>query len=150
LTETMLKLIPAYPEYTPSNSSQSNLINKLKVIFVNSEIKDKLYDHVQFIDQGGNFELIKCPNCQEEIAIGWWQEKMDKAYKVNFENLSLILPCCNGASNLNELEYILPAGFARFVVEILNAESIEYNINQHLKELEKLIGSKLKVIIVRY
>lgn len=64
--------------------------------------------------------------------------------------MSLILPCCNVASNLNELEYILPAGFSRFVVEILNAENINDNVSQHLAELEKIIGTRLKVIIARY
>lgn len=79
MSDTYLKFIPLNPLYTPDISSQMKMLEKLKVIFEKSEIKIKLHDHVQFIDQGENFDSIICPNCHVDVEINWWQEKMDIA-----------------------------------------------------------------------
>lgn len=35
-----------------------------------------VFDSVQFIDQGGNFEYVACPFCSGILDVAWWQEEM--------------------------------------------------------------------------
>lgn len=80
----------------------------------------ELHDEVRFIDQGANFESIRCPACRAEPGLSWWRDQMDRAHERQFADLTIITPCCAAATSLNELDYHWPAGFARFELIVLN------------------------------
>jgi hypothetical protein len=69
-----------------------------------------------FVDQGENFETVRCPGCQINLPIDWWQDRMNEAYATNFHVLTVCLTCCGHKATLNDLVYSWPAGFARFVL----------------------------------
>jgi DNA-directed RNA polymerase subunit N (RpoN/RPB10) len=75
-------------------------------------------EEVIFVDQGGNFESVMCPACGAPFDIEWWQKRMGEAAETAFSNLGVVTPCCRRASSLNDLTYKLPAGFARFIIEV--------------------------------
>ena len=73
---------------------------------------------------------------------------MDSAYEKNFINLSFTSPCCNKRTSLNDLNYIWPAGFAKFVINIFDAQN-KIDVN-NLKDLQEFLGTPLRIIIAHY
>ncbi|SDM92599.1 hypothetical protein [Paenibacillus jilunlii] len=106
-----------------------------------------VFDSVQFIDQGGNFEYVACPFCSEILDVAWWQEEMSRSFTHNFEDLSIHMPCCNLRTDLNRLKYHLPAGFARFTIE---SKRNEKELTDLIPEMEGHLGFKLRVVKARY
>ncbi|MCA1554478.1 MAG: hypothetical protein LC737_08870 [Chloroflexi bacterium] len=81
----------------------------------------EIFDQVEFINQGSNFEWVACPVCGSKLDVDWWGEAMNQAYKTSaFQNLLVQTPCCKAATTLNNLIYHWPAGFARFCISMMN------------------------------
>jgi hypothetical protein len=55
------------------------------------------------------------------------------------------MPCCGVSNTLHELVYEWPQGFGRFALEAMNP-NIGILEDEHKKELEELLGTKLRVI----
>jgi hypothetical protein len=73
---------------------------------------------------------------------------MDKASENKFTDLSVVVPCCGSKTSLNELRYEWPAGFAQFIIEIINPDR---NISdEELLKIETILGSKLRKIWSHY
>ena len=118
MSDNYLIVIPTCSTYTPDNNSIediSKLISKTYYLF--DVASTNLTNYIRFIDQGYNFERILCPICGRVMAIEWWQKEMDEAYQNDYRDLTIRLPCCNNQSSLNDLEYVLPAGFSHFSIE---------------------------------
>ena len=103
---------------------------------------------IEFIDQGENFDKVSCNLCGQEIVIEHWQNAMDEAFERGFIDLDFITLCCHKKTSLNDLTYEMTAGFAKFVMTIIDAtnEIEEKDINN----LEEILGTKLKIIWARY
>lgn len=70
---------------------------------------------------------------------------MNSCSSNDFNDLSITTPCCHQTTSLNELEYIWPAGFAKYVIEIRNPNENE------VIAIEKLINNKdYKLIRAHY
>ncbi len=78
----------------------------------------------------------------------WWSEKMDKASEHQFTELHVKVPCCDGETSLNDLQYDWCAGFARFSIEILNPSS--ENINHCMNKLEEKLFCSIKKVVAYY
>lgn len=105
-------------------------------------------DTLEFVDQGENFESVSCNLCGQILDIEFWQTSMDKAYEKQFEDLALTTPCCDRPTSLNALSYQWPAGFAKFVIAIAEAEK-EVG-PEDLEKLQLVLGTKLKTIWAHY
>ena len=100
------------------------------------------------MDQGENFDSVSCNLCGHNIDIGDWQTAMDKAYEKHFEDLAFNTPCCKNQTGLNDLVYMSPAGFAKFVMTV---EDAEHEIKpQDLDELQQVSGTELRLIWANY
>ena len=117
-------------------------------LFNHEEIKFEITDSIKFIDQGANFEKVLCNFCGTDIETTAWQNAMDRAFENNFNNLSFTSPCCNKQTSLNDLNYIWPAGFAKFAINISDAQN-EIDVN-NLKDLQEFLGTPLRIIIAHY
>ncbi|HST03515.1 MAG TPA: hypothetical protein VLQ48_02130 [Chloroflexia bacterium] len=159
----IIKLIPSSPEYVPDALAQERAVAFLKSLLLpnpdpSSEITTEVTEHVEFIDQGTNFERIVCPFCEAELTIEWWHEVMDKAYEERFGDLSIAAPCCHIETSLNDLQYEWPAGFARFVLKLYEPFSIDskgvYQMlelsEDMLEKLQDTLGSRLRIIWAHY
>lgn len=144
----ILKIIPTDPSYIPGNINQQKAKIYLSKIFNQEEIEFEITDTIEFIDQGSNFERVSCNFCGTCIETTAWQDAMDSAYEKNFINLSFTSPCCNKQTSLNDLNYIWPAGFAKFVINISDAQH-KIDVND-LKDLQEFLGTPLRVIIAHY
>jgi hypothetical protein len=82
---------------------------------VSSEFKPT----VEFFDPGGNWSGVRCPACGAD-AEAWWLSAMDAASEKQFADLNTTAVCCGALVSLNDLHYVWPAGFGRFVIEAMN------------------------------
>lgn len=150
MSDTMYKIIPeSYNFYPIDIRAIDGAVKVLKMYVQADNITWKSFESPRFIDCGSNFESVTCPLCGNSISIDVWQEMMDMCYKRScFNNLNIVLPCCNKDSTLNDLKYKNDCGFAKFVIEVLNP--IEVLCNHDLYEASKCFGKlKLKMIVSR-
>ncbi len=139
-----LRIISIDPAFQPSPESQEQVLSRLIAHYDKSEISSTLYKDVQFVDPGQNFETVTCNNCKQEIDMQAWQEMMSTAHEKHFADLSIVTHCCGKPSTLNELVYQSPAGFARYILTVIDpSKEIEAEV---LSDLEQTLGTKLKLI----
>ena len=145
-----LKIIPTNPNYEPSTEQQKGAIKYLATIFSKNEISSVLTKNVEFIDSGENFESVNCNLCGQTIGIENWQEVMDKAYQTWFSDLTFLTPCCHKMTSLNDLEYDLPMGFSKYVIELIDPDINDDQNIDLTKNLKEILGQDIKLIWAHY
>jgi hypothetical protein len=148
MSSTFLKFIPASPDFIPAKLNQDKAKEFLHNIFSNCKIDFTKTDNIEFVDQGANFESVSCNYCGHDIDIVVWQRAMDKAHQNHFKNLSFMTPCCHKTTTLNHPQYHWPVGFAKFEISISDPTSDIKDIE--LKQLEKILGTKIRKIWAHY
>jgi hypothetical protein len=150
MSDFFLSLIPEDPTYVPPVEAQVQAVAALRArLPPPSQVEVQNFDAVTFIDQGGNFEKVLCPCCDEDIT-EHWAEWMDAAFQSEFQDLSLTTPCCERLTNLNALRYIPPAGFARFSLCAMNPNIGGLLGATDVSVLEDVLGCKLRQVYARY
>lgn len=99
------------------------------------------------IDNDGNLDSIHCPHCNEYVSSYWWREAVSDAYRDDFWELSVSMPCCGKTASLNELDYHPHLGFSRFVLEVHG--SIHSDIEHIPGKLSELYGQPFCCVPVR-
>ena len=146
MSDNWITLIPEDPKFIPDPRRQSRARDRFLEIAPDAdEVKIKVSDEVEFFHCGENFERILCPCCHTEIPVPWWQERMDEDYSNGFMLAKYATPCCNSLCTLHELVYEWPQGFGRFALDAMspNIGKLE---DRHKKELEEILGTRLRVI----
>ena len=142
MSKNILYLLTESPDFLPQDSVLHQVKELLESNFPKSfDINIRITENVQFIDQGQNWERVLCPLCGAELdSTGWWTKALDTAYKSNFTDLSVELPCCGALSSLNDLQYEWPAGFARCVLKVDDPWT---DITDENLETPEMIGIKI-------
>lgn len=123
MSDNYIVLIPDDPDYVPSPEDQQTALALLREIARNAdEVVAESTDRIQFIDCGGNFESVSCPNCGAEMQVEWWQDRMSEDYDGGFSLARFALPCCGSRHTLHELRYKFLQGFARFQLVARNPD----------------------------
>ncbi len=149
MSDNILRLIPVDPEFVPAASAQEKARDLLASLLPDAdEVGTSVFDHVIFVDQGANYARVLCPNCGSELDRQWWQEMMNAASETDFSQLQVTLPCCGSTLSLNELQYVSPAGFARYVLEARNPRGDIRD--EDLRLLGHILNSELKEIRAHY
>jgi len=148
MSDTYLKLISIDPHFVPDQIKEGKALEFLNKSFRTCETEFVNTDDVEFVDQGANFESVKCNYCEGDIDIEIWQNAMDEAYSTGFEDLSFLTPCCQKSTSLNDLIYEWPAGFAKFAMLITNPP-VDIN-DEAVNELETILGTKIRKIWAHY
>lgn len=104
------------------------------------------FGEIHFVDPGSNLETISCKICSKQLELTWWQERMSEAYQSKFTNLQVTTPCCKVISSLNDLDYDFEAGFAGFVIEVIDLAEVD----KIIAELEGLMGCGVRKVLARY
>ena len=147
MSDNWICIIPKDPNVIPEIKIQKEAEKYFKSIVTQSdEIKTIVTDSIQFYDSGANFERIRCPFCQSEIEMDWWQEKMDNdsngdGFKLN----TFAMPCCNRTTNLNNLLYDFEQGFSKYCIEAMNPNIDELG-SENIIKLKDILGIEIKVI----
>lgn len=148
MSDVFLRLIAGEPDFIPTMMSLETLEQMLHRIFPNAdEITVSITDTTKFVDPGSNFEEVCCPYCGVNL-ISWWGEEMDKAFEGDFRDLSIITPCCDRSSSLNDLHYHWTAGFSRCKIEIRNPSG-DLDENQ-MNGLIEVMGCDIRKIWAHY
>ena len=85
-------------------------------------VSAQVHDGVLFIDQGQNFEDVSCPLCHASL-MEEFGDIMNAAFdeeRGSFVELAFVTPCCGQSAKLNELEFVTPAAFGSFEIEVFN------------------------------
>lgn len=150
MSGTHLRLIPTDPTFSPTPDAQRAAVALLAAALPYAqELYAEQTPGVQFIDQGGNFDSVACPTCGAVLDTGWWGNAMDDAWDgKQFGVLAVDMPCCGVRGSLNDLVYDMPAGFARFTLEVREpGGDIEPTT---VAAIEDVLRSRLRVIWARY
>ena len=145
MSDSFLRLIPVDPTFVPTTEAIGRARTLLRSMVLDQIVTSDTSDEVRFVDQGENFEQLRCPFCEAELDSEWWKDAMDRAYETHFENLKVRVPCCGRETSLNDLDYRGPAGFARFLLEVENPSGDELEA-QYIAQLEGVLGTKLRQI----
>lgn len=114
-----LRIIPADPQWLPEPEPAEAAAAAVRAAMPEGTlVHARWHGHPVFVDPGAQLEAVICPHCAAELDPVWWQERMDMAGETLFSQLAVVTPCCRRHTSLNDLDYHLPAGFARFVIEV--------------------------------
>jgi len=147
MSSNWITLIPEDPRYVPDQAQRIRARDRFAEIAPDAdEIEIKVSRHVTFFDCGANFERIRCPSCATEIAVEWWQERLDDDYTDDgFRLAEYTTPCCSALCTLHGLIYEWPQGLGQFSLEAMNPHIGELDERQK-GEFEELLGTPLRVI----
>ena len=147
MSDSWINVIPEDPLYIPGAACQDAAVRYFHGLAPDAEkITVEIADKPRFFDCGENFEKIICPLCRAEIELEWWQSMMSIDYvDEGFELNPYELPCCGAMHTLDKLQYQWPQGIACFSVKAMNPQIGQLEA-KNIQELEKLLGTKVKVI----
>jgi hypothetical protein len=147
MSTEFLCIIPVNPKHVPdSDKRESALTAFTKLLPMAESVEAVVHKEIRFIDAGMKFELVLCPFCDCELDQIWWGDAMNTAQRSSFENLSVSLPCCDAPSTLNNLNYKMPSGFARFLLQAREPKLGRYLAADKLQALESILDTPLKQI----
>jgi hypothetical protein len=150
VSENLLRIVPTVPAWTPVEASAAAAAAALREMCpFAADLLIRRYADVTFIDQGGNFERLRCPACAAELETAWWQERMEDASATRFTILNAVMPCCNSVVSLNDLDYEWPAGFARFELQV-RSPGRSWLSPDEMAQVSALLGITVRQVISQY
>lgn len=148
VSSSVYRFIPADPTFVPEPAARDAARNQLRGA-LGLDVTVLVHDETVFVDQGEGFESVACPACDEPLSMEWWQERMGAASATSFRDLAVDVPCCNATTTLDDLVYEMPAGFARFVLQVEGADLDAWE-RVDVDALEQTLGCTLRQVIARY
>jgi hypothetical protein len=126
MSERVLKIIPTDQDYVPSAEQQAKAMAVLREMVPFGEIEAKVYDDLEFIDQGQYCEAVLCSTCGKRVAVDpfsgtdlaqdWYHNLTEAiaARTTRVREFKTTMPCCSASVSLTSLKFDMPAGIARF------------------------------------
>ena len=147
MSDNCLQLVPIDPQFQPSAGAAERSRQLLASFAPESEsVTVSFKDCIEFFHPGGNWSGVECPSCGAD-AEPWWEDAMSHSAETQFASLFVTTPCCGSRVSLNELRYIWPAAFGRFVLEAMNPNIRDITQDQELA-LSHTLGSLLRKVWV--
>ena len=151
MSANLLRLIPTDPGIVPGENARRVAFALFRATVPRAhKVREKIFEEVTFVDQGGNFESVSCPHCRKPLDTPTWQDLMDSCRETRFGKLDVTMPCCGRRSSLNDLDYYFPAGFARYCLEARNPYLSEFLAPEIVQSIEQALGCKLRQIFAHY
>lgn len=152
MSDYYIKIIPTDPYCRVPETVAETVRAYLEDCMVAMSAEVVVHEAPAFVDCGGYLQKISCPFCGSDLfAEGWWTDAMNAAAdsKELFAELEeQELPCCGRRASLNDLQYDYPCGFACTEFALLYPR--ERPRQEHIKELERMLGMQVRVIYARY
>jgi hypothetical protein len=148
MSDDLMRFIPTEPSHVPSDDAQARAIALLRDFTPRADgIKAQISQGVEFIDCGANWSGVACPACGADLE-GWFWDELERVRKSSaYRDLSVVTPCCSACSSLQELRFGWAVGFARFVLEVSNANVGGYLSLSQQRALEEVLGCQLRLIL---
>lgn len=143
---TFLIIIPNDPETDTNEEVAEAACVALEAAFPNAtDVSYDLFDEVRFIDPGVAFDGVHCPACGKD-ADTWWPAAMDKAARLEFDDLELVTPCCKASISLNDMKYAPAAGFARFAIVVESKFAMKLN-DEARQNVKTALGCSIRMVV---
>jgi hypothetical protein len=125
MSDFVLSVIPTDPRWQPSREAGERMAAILRQLAEEAgeeedEFEVHWHERIAVVDCGENLERITCPLCSGVIDREWYADLLEDNDCAGFDDLSVTVPCCGGATTLDVLDYHWPSGFARFEVAVWN------------------------------
>ena len=143
MSDQLLQLIPESADFQPELEAAEAAQALLEAFAPAGDASARFLDTVTFIHPATNWSGVECPKCSEYLE-DWWGEEMTARSKTHFHDLQATTPCCQTALSLNDLDYVWPAGFARFVLQVMNPK-MDLTTEQQ-RQLEIFLGTPLRKV----
>ncbi len=151
MTFKCLSVIPANPGFIPPADRRDTALGAFREMLPAADAVDcVVHKEISFIDSGVRFETVSCPFCGAELDPIWWGDAMNAAGGRGFNDLSVQLPCCDAMGTLNDLNYRMPSGFARFLLKAREPKTGELFPADQMHTLENILDTPLKQIWADY
>lgn len=150
MSDNYLRIIPIdllFEPFPEAVDAAMTLLGQLAP--ANESIQVRRTDEIRFLDQGENFERVLCPYCRHDltnVCTVW----MEKSWESRFTVREISLPCCDRSTDLNDLTYEWPAGFARIALEVQNPEPVEWLDRNAQEKIEQVLGCGIRQILAHY
>jgi hypothetical protein len=148
MSSTVVRYIPEDPDYV-ADAGASEAARALLQKSLGSPAVVTVTEGASFVDPGANLDGIRCPACGGDLDMDWWQAEMSRAAERKFTHLGITVPCCGAETSLHDLDYDMPAGFARMVLEVHDPHG-DVDEAVDVEALEKLLGCIVRRIDARY
>ncbi|MCA9178809.1 MAG: hypothetical protein KDB14_30310 [Planctomycetales bacterium] len=161
MSDDYLKIIPTSAECVPPKRTHRSALVLLRTFFPEGEdFQVEIYDEIEFIDQGENIEAVICPACKQRLEmehftegdpiVAWWYELSEAMDGTAVTAITTRMPCCGRVVRMMDLEFDWPAGFARFELNVMNPNVAENLTESQLRELEQILGCRLRQVRAHY
>jgi hypothetical protein len=145
MSDNWLQYVPRDPEFQPAPEASERAAALLLSFLPNAESVDvEFHDEVVFFHPGANWSGVKCPACGADVE-SWWSDEMERASERGFSELSCVTPCCRTSTTLDQLQYVWPAAFGKYVLEAMNP-NVKGLTRQQLEQLASVLGSDLNEV----
>ena len=145
MSDALLRFVPQDPAYVPSSDAAQKAKALLASFLPDAEaIENEVHPTIVFVDPGENWSGVSCPACSAD-AEPWWSDAMSSAHESGFTSLVIDAPCCGSSVSLNNLNYVWPVAFGRFVIQALNPNSVGLTSEQ-LAQLGAVVGCPLREV----
>jgi hypothetical protein len=147
MSDSWLQFIPVDADYQPSPEAAEGARVLLAAFAPEADtVSVEFKPLVEFFQPGANWSGVKCPLCDADAQL-WWGEAMEAADRECFRNLLTTAGCCGAQVSLNNLNYVWPAGFGRFVLEAMNPNVRDLKPGEEA-ELAAALGCTLRKVWV--
>ena len=80
MSTNILSIIPTDPFWVPGAEAAEVARAILARVYPGArEVALDWHEDPVFVDQGENFENVRCPGCHSDLPVDWWQDQMDEA-----------------------------------------------------------------------
>lgn len=146
MSDNWLRYVPSDPQYQPAATAVERAQTLLRSFLPNAEdISAHFFAHPTFIDAGANWSGVTCPSCGAD-AEPWWGEAVSAAAEHDFSSLAAVASCCGAGISLNDLQYVWPAAFGRFVLDAMNP-NVERLSPAQLEQLGSAVGCPVREVL---
>ncbi len=146
MSDALIRLVPEDPGFQPDPSDAIDAEALMRSFMPDADRIDATFlDSVSFIDAGQNWSGVECPSCGADLD-DWWSSAMESAYRTQFKNLVVKLPCCSRSISLNELDYGWTVAFGSWLLEARNPNRRALTRDE-LEALSKLVGAPLTQVV---
>lgn len=145
MSDNWLQYVPREPRFQPPRAASKRAAELLAAFVPDADSVDAAFhDEVVFFHPGANWSGVRCPACGADLE-AWWSDAMDRASERNFSDLACITPCCSTSTTLDDLQYVWPAAFGRYVLEAMNP-NIKGLKREQLEQLQSVLGVELREV----
>ena len=148
MSDSWLQFIPADPAWSPTVEAAKRAEALLAAWTPEADsVEHQFKTAMEFFAPGENWSGVACPACAADLE-AWWNEAMNAAFARDFSDLTVTTPCCGEVRSLNDLHYVWPAGFGRFVLEAMNPNIADLGLEREAA-LAEAVGGPLRKVWVR-